>query len=582
MRLSPWTLLMLATAGWLVIRAIPALGQLRPNGPARPSPFLNLDFEEETPQGMPLNWYIEASSSGVRVAVDTTHVHSGQRSLRVTPEGDAPVPLHTPLFLGGGCAHEVQWTGFAYAERLGISIRAVLFRPGGIRSFGEPLALAGGKWQIFQHRMASKTGECLPADLKIGVLIQGAGPAWIDSLQLSVDGAPWGEGQPLSVTPNADHVRALQNAAVRLADFNPDASPSAHARAASVFRSARVIGLGENSHGAAALFRMKLDLIRFLVRERGYTVVALEAPAAETDKVNDYVLGMSSDPDVAVKALTYPSWQTDEMWAMVQWLRDYNRTAKAKVQFRGFDIQHPALAASAAAAVLDSKRYPEASATLTTIQRNVSEGPSGIDKALHEISTLRSAIEKESLPAEVRARLTRYLRILDNGLRTDKPESGGKPRDAYMADEVLALLVESGDSGRVIVWADNTHVTRAHGAMGDYLNQQLGKEYLPVGFTFGRGQYSAYGKELRYPAQVAFPGTHEYLLSRGSQTPYLVNLGLLPDGHPLRQVAGFRYIGSTPQMLNQFYPHRLEDHFDLIGFTESTESTHYRTPPKFD
>lgn len=71
-------------------------------------PFLNLDFENATPYAMPLNWYIEAASAGVRVTVDSTHVHSGHRSLRVAAEGPAPVPIYTPLFLDQVCRQEQQ------------------------------------------------------------------------------------------------------------------------------------------------------------------------------------------------------------------------------------------------------------------------------------------------------------------------------------------------------------------------------------------------------------------------------------------------------------------------------------------
>lgn len=37
-----------------------------------------------------------------------------------------------------------------------------------------------------------------------------------------------------------------------------------------------------------------------------------------------------------------------------------------------------------------------------------------------------------------------------------------------------------------------------------------------------------------------------------------------------------------PQTFNQFYPHRLEDHFDVIGFAASTDSTHYLVKHVFE
>jgi erythromycin esterase-like protein len=135
------------------------------------------------------------------------------------------------------------------------------------------------------------------------------------------------------------------------------------------------------------------------------------------------------------------------------------------------------------------------------------------------------------------------------------------------------MLDEFGPDLKLVLWADNTHVTRAAGAMGSFLAERLRDDYLPVGLTFDAGRYSAYGPERIYPVQEGFSGTHEYVLSQHRRGDYLVALAALPPGHPLGQVAGFRYIGSRPQRLNQFQPLLLEEHFDIIGFTRTTEGT---------
>src|SRR6185312_6257393 len=53
---------------------------------------------------------------------------------------------------------------------------------------------------------------------------------------------------------------------------------------------ARIVGLGEATHGTAEFFRMKHRLVEFLASEMGFTYFAIEANMPEAYRVNDYVL----------------------------------------------------------------------------------------------------------------------------------------------------------------------------------------------------------------------------------------------------------------------------------------------------
>ncbi len=52
---------------------------------------------------------------------------------------------------------------------------------------------------------------------------------------------------------------------------------------------ARIVGLGENTHGTSEIFKMKHRLIVFLYKEMGFTVFSIEANMPEAYKLNDYV-----------------------------------------------------------------------------------------------------------------------------------------------------------------------------------------------------------------------------------------------------------------------------------------------------
>ncbi|MGW7572960.1 erythromycin esterase family protein [Streptomyces sp. NPDC054765] len=103
----------------------------------------------------------------------------------------------------------------------------------------------------------------------------------------------------------------------------------------------RVLGMGEATHGTAEFFRLKHRLLRFLVARMGFTTLAMEASSSASQAVNDYVLHGSGDAASVVAGLGFWTWRTHEMLAVVNWMREHNRTAPPgrTVQFIGIDPQ---------------------------------------------------------------------------------------------------------------------------------------------------------------------------------------------------------------------------------------------------
>src|SRR4051794_38631874 len=52
---------------------------------------------------------------------------------------------------------------------------------------------------------------------------------------------------------------------------------------------ARVVALGERTHGSREIFQMKHRLLEFLASEMGFTILAVEGNMPEARRVNDYV-----------------------------------------------------------------------------------------------------------------------------------------------------------------------------------------------------------------------------------------------------------------------------------------------------
>ena len=103
--------------------------------------------------------------------------------------------------------------------------------------------------------------------------------------------------------------------------------------------SARIVSLGEATHGTREIFQMKHRLTEFLATELGFTIFSIEANMPEAYRVNDYVLHGKGDPKALLNGMYFWTWNTEEVLEMIEWMRQFNASGKGRIQFTGFDMQ---------------------------------------------------------------------------------------------------------------------------------------------------------------------------------------------------------------------------------------------------
>lgn len=108
---------------------------------------------------------------------------------------------------------------------------------------------------------------------------------------------------------------------------------------------ARIVALGEATHGSREFFQLKHRMLEFLATEKGFTIFSIEANMPEAYRLNDYVLNGNGDPATLIKGMYFWTWSTEEVLDMVLWMREFNKSGKGRVQFTGFDMQDPSVAA---------------------------------------------------------------------------------------------------------------------------------------------------------------------------------------------------------------------------------------------
>src|SRR3982751_744979 len=93
---------------------------------------------------------------------------------------------------------------------------------------------------------------------------------------------------------------------------------------------ARYVLLGEASHGTSEYYTWRAELSKRLIREKGFSFIAVEGDWPDCYRVNRYVKGYDQSGDNAREVLhafeRWPTWMwaNREIVALTEWLRQYN------------------------------------------------------------------------------------------------------------------------------------------------------------------------------------------------------------------------------------------------------------------
>ena len=291
-----------------------------------------------------------------------------------------------------------------------------------------------------------------------------------------------------------------------------------------VLSGVRILGMGESTHGTREFFQLKHRILEFLVREMGFTALAMEASASAARAVDAYVLHGTGDPAHLIARLGFWTWNTQEIRTMVEWMREYNRTVPMaeRVRFIGIDPQRCRDSADLVEAFLrqvSPARAESAQGILRVLARARPGSRPDPDQLLRkEAEALADFLEShraefaERTTAEAAGEAAEHARILARAAdlvtrplsHQAEDESVFAVRDRYMADAVTSLV--DGTARRVAVWAHNGHIAKGtYGggvpALGSHLRQRHGDAYYALGLLFGKGAFRARrGRDTTGPA----------------------------------------------------------------------------------
>jgi erythromycin esterase len=557
---------------------IALLGSIQYSGIAQD--FKNLDFEYGVYKAQPRKWAIEGEGENYFARLDSTISKTGKKSLCVTlKKAQVFIFLSIPGQLITGKSIQIEGH---FKSLSSDSLQAMLMfhNPNG----GKPIASQpnnqnNSEWEIISHQ-ASFPADYSADRLLIALMANGSGRFWFDNVKIKIDGKDYGNAIPDFREPTQEEVKELDKKIIPVQSIELISNSKDLKPLGKILGDAFIIALGENSHGSATIYKFKLKMIKYLVEEKGFSIFALESPIVEADSINDYVINDKGTIEGVVNNLVYPSWQTKEMIDIIQWIHHHNKTAKKKVQFRGFDMQDGTKALIAIESFA-KKNDTSLHTKILEIKRwsdELSKGNQQWDQGYQKSEAIRAYLESRNssdyfgIEVSYLSAIKHYVNVLLQSLSLKYNSAKAKSRDEYMSENIKWLAKNEGGNSKIIISADNTHITKASGKMGSALSKLYGEKYMAVGFTFNNGLYSAYGPEKYYEVHPPYVGTYEYFFSRSSTKNYVFDIrnSTIPI---LNKSAGFRSIGSRPQETSQFVEINLKKHFDLIVYIKKSKQT---------
>ncbi|WP_246303186.1 erythromycin esterase family protein [Paenibacillus plantarum] len=365
---------------------------------------------------------------------------------------------------------------------------------------------------------------------------------------------------------------------------------------------ANYVGLGEATHGSSEIFMMKHRLVKYLVTELGFTNFGIEEDWGNGLKLNEYIQTGKGDPREFLKLL-YP---TDEIVAMVEWMREYNSDPvnKKKIQFVGLDLKmldqsvfdkvinyvkehHPDLLPEV------EQSYKELSSVAGNLQEYMKLTTEVKEKHMANAQKIVKLLEDKTksikeIDSYELVWVKETTKVIENFTKMVIPAdypSMVKLHDQYLAEHAVWAQEKLG--GKTMVWGHNIHIAKGvitekmyPKVAGEFLKERVGNQYVAIGSTTTEGKFTAFSEDkIAADTIQKNVSSSNHMFGQVHYDQFLLDLRKL-NGDAQQWVKEKQpFLDGIAVIIPnepQYYDVSLQEQFDIIFHIQKTSPSHIK------
>lgn len=382
------------------------------------------------------------------------------------------------------------------------------------------------------------------------------------------------------------------------------------------FAEAKVVLLGESTHGTDEFYRARAAMTERLVKEHGFTIVAVETDWPDAARIDAYIRGRAEPSSAFTPFQRFPVWMwrnravrdfVDRLHAINGAMEQLDRRAG----FYGLDLYS---LPSSMEAVLEFVEHHDpdaveevraryeclepwvddpgtygALARTSELDSCAEKVVSVIDELLKQRLALIEASDRALFDALQNARVVAaseaYYRAMYEG-----PVASWNLRDTHMFETLQAIFAAHGPGAKAVVWAHNSHIGDAAATamgrrgeinIGHLCRREYGEKAVLIGFGTDRGTVTAadeWGGPTRTKSvRPSIPGSWGAIMREVPLDRFLLDIRSSPDlAEALGAARPERFIGviyrPETERVSHYADAALAHQFDAYLWFEETQS----------
>jgi erythromycin esterase len=438
--------------------------------------------------------------------------------------------------------------------------------------------------------------------INFGGLLNGTGTVWFDKFEVSLDGEKIKDITPIIKSPEINEIDWLNKNCIPIKTLDIRNGIDDLEKMNDIVGDAKIVALGGSSYGNSEEFKMKQRISEYLVKEKNFSIICLDAGMPDVSLLNNYIQTGTGDPKSILDSLYSWNYNCKEMLNNIEWLRSFSQSSNFKLSLYGAgDMrQGKALQILQDFAMKNDKKllkqilkYEEKYSGVLEKKENYINQYAYVnipqtEKLSREIMPLMNKIcsqfenNKEIYLNNVTSTQYEWLKqmlvILKQNLEqlVSSISNNNTNWNKDWAENIKWIINQNPDA-KIILWFVNSTIEKENKSLstGTLLSNEYGSKYVALGFATGNGSFTAYKDSILSVNKMSSSamGTYEDYFSQCKYPDFILDLKKSSISDPsakwldnemwLRRLWNFYYD-------KQFFRQKIVGNYDAIVFLRNT------------